>query len=237
MKPRLVVALILFVTSIWANDWDSVRVQVGPNRSAAAIWTPHKKSKQPMSVMIWLHGGMQSGKCEKGYEAGLALLPWVEGQNIVVASPSVCRDKHWLTPEGLTAIESLLDTIFVRYKVEPANVSLVGVSDGGFGVMHYSLQGKRPIRKRVMISTYAGAWVPTERIVDVKEKLSHGSWHFVQGGADRLFPAELAKPWIEAFCQQVPHCNLQWDPKGEHDVSWWITNRPEWLRQVLRKGD
>lgn len=230
MIVRLLVVFYFLHVGAWAA-WDSLQIRVGAAQSAAGIWVPKGKLPKQLPVLIWLHGGMQSGKCEKGFEAGLAALPWLSQKTVLVASPSACRDKHWLSPAGLDAMESLLDSLDARFSIDPSQITLIGVSDGGFGVTNYSLQGKRKIAHRVLMSTYPGAWIPTDQIKDVKQKLSTGTWTFLQGGADRMFPAEQTKPWIEAFCNQVPHCTLQWDSQGEHDMSWWVEHRPEWIQK------
>lgn len=232
MISRALFLLLLVQTGALAS-WDTLQIRVGTTHSAAGIWVPKGKLPKKLPVVIWLHGGMQSGKCEKGFEAGLAALPWLSQKAILVASPSACRDKHWLSPAGLDAIESLLDSLDARFSIDPSQITLIGVSDGGFGVTSYSLQGKRKIAHRVFISTYIGAWLPMEQIKDVKQKLSTGTWTFLQGGADQIFPAERTKPWIEAFCLQVPQCSLHWDAKGEHDMSWWVEHRPEWIRKFF----
>ncbi len=231
---KLFVLLFMLVWNCWAVDgWDSLRIRVGVSHSAAGIWVPKGKLKAKPAVIIWLHGGMQSGKCEKGFEAGLAALPWVQSKQVVVASPSVCRDQHWLTPNGLDVIESLLDSLDARFHFDSKKISLVGVSDGGFGVVAYSYQGKRAIAHRLLVSTFPGLWIPQNQINDVKSRFSVGSWEYLQGGKDQIFPADQAKPWIEEFCRQIPNCKLQWDSQGEHDMSWWVEHRSEWLRKAF----
>ncbi|HSQ41298.1 MAG TPA: hypothetical protein VLM37_03350 [Fibrobacteraceae bacterium] len=232
MKAFLFIALLSIALN--AQTWDSVRVQVGQTHSAAAIWKEHTaKTKSKPGLIIWLHGGMRSGKCEKGYEAGKALLPWLQGRHVVVASPSACMDRDWLSPAGLNAIESLIDTVAKRYPVDLSNLEFVAVSDGGFGVAHYSLQGKHAIARRVLISTYPGAWIPANALPQVASVLSRGSWLFLQGGRDQNFPAALTRPWMETFCAQIPNARLVWEPQGEHDISWWIQNRPDLLRMAF----
>jgi len=215
-----------------ATGWDSLRVQVGPTQSASGIWS-QKGSKAPRGLVVWLHGGMQSSKCEKGYEAGKALLPYMDKAGVVIASPSACMDRHWVTPQGLGAVEALIDTVFAHYNIDPKRIWLVGVSDGGYGVMNYSLQGKRALAKRVLISTFPGALVPLQDLAQVQQQLNVGRWIYLQGGADAIFPAAQTKPWIEGFCNQISHCELHWEPTGEHDMSWWNTNRADLLRQVF----
>ena len=186
--------------------------------------------------MIWLHGGMQSGNCQKGLTAGEALLPYVEGSGVVIASPSVCRDKHWLTPEGQASIESLIDSVERRFPIDTTRITMVGVSDGGFGVLNYSINGKHHLAHHIMISTYGGVWIPLEALPQVTPALSHGTWQFLQGGADGIFAASEAKPWIEAFCKAVPNSALHFEPEGEHDMAWWNKNRADLLRTTFRKN-
>jgi len=231
---RLVIACLLILTSgAFSAAWDSLHVLAGPSQSASGIWIP-KGTHAPRGLVVWLHGGMQSGKCEKGYEAGLALLPYLEGMNMIVASPSACKDRHWMSRSGFEALEALMDTVFARYSIDSTRVWLVGVSDGGYGVMNYSLHGRRPISKRVFVSTFPGSWVPLENVPGLRSRLSHGRWIFLQGGADQIFPAFQSKPWMEGFCAQVPQCELHWEQQGEHDMAWWNAKRPDLLRQVFR---
>ena len=217
-----------------ATQWDSLRVQVGTSRSAAGIWVPKGGPGKKARLIVWFHGGMQSGKCEKGYEAAKALMPWISAKGVVIASPSACMDRHWLTPAGLDAMESLLDTVIRRYPIDTARLELVGVSDGGLAVLHYSLKGRRHIAKRTMVSTYGGMVIPQEAIAQAAPGLSSGSWTFLQGGKDQLMDPSRARPWIEAFCTQVPNAQLYWEDQGEHDMSWWIQNKPDLLRKAFK---
>jgi pimeloyl-ACP methyl ester carboxylesterase len=226
-------AVVLQAAGPAKMEWDSLQIRVGSQASAAGIWAQKKSSKKPMGLMVWMHGGMQGPNCEKGLQAGKALLPWVSGQNVVVASPSACGARNWLSDAGLEAMESLIDSAMKRFPIDRSRIDLVGVSDGGFGVAHYSLKGKRTIARRVLVSTHVGAWIPAQSISEVAPQFSQGSWLFLQGGADKNFPGEATRPWIQAFCAQVPRATLVWEPQGEHDLSWWVKNRPEQLRTAF----
>jgi predicted peptidase len=216
-----------------AQSYDSLFVKAGTLQSASGIWIPKSKHKSKPGLRVWLHGGMQSGNCSKGLQAGKAVFQWNEKLNIIVASPSVCRDQHWLTVNGLDAIESLIDTVIKRYSIDTTHITIIGVSDGGFGVINYSLHGKHAIAHRILLSTFAGAWVPAEAIAEIRTRVSNGSWTFLQGGHDTFFPASQTQPWMNTFCGQVPHCKVFWEDMGEHDLGWWTANRPHILKQAL----
>jgi len=233
---RILVLIFLLAAFSSAADWDSLQIHVGQGASASGIWSQHNKSNKKMGLMIWLHGGMQSGNCQKGFTAGKALLTYVDGSGVVVASPSVCKQNHWLTPDGLTAIESLLDSVEHRFNIDTNRITMVGVSDGGFGVLNYALNGKHKMAHHILISTFGGMFIPAEALSQVTPALSHGTWQFLQGGADGIFAAGQAKPWIETFCKTIPKASLHFEPQGEHDMAWWNTNRADLLRTTFRKN-
>jgi len=226
--------LLLLLSFVVAQDYDSVFVKAGSIQSASGIWIPKLKShKVKPGLILWFHGGMQSGNCTKGLQAGKALFPWIAGRDMVVASASVCRDQHWLTPGGLDAIESLIDSVRKHVLIDTNRIELVGVSDGGFGVMNYSLNGRLPIAHRTLISTFAGAWVAEDAISQIRPRVSNGTWTFLQGGHDTFFPATRTRPWMNSFCAQVPHCTIYWEDAGEHDMGWWTAKQPQLLSKVL----
>lgn len=240
MKSGVIFGLILGLISSAALaadkkfSADSLELLQPNFKSPAAVW--YKGSPKNPNVFVWFHGGMQSSKCAKGYEAGAALLPFLEkarGENIV-ASVSACREHHWLSNEAMSAVDQLLDTLERRWKLKIDTVSLVGVSDGGLGILSYSFVGKRAVKARLLVSTNLSAVSGSQNFY-LESKLQRGSWTFLQGGSDRLYPAARTVPWIEAFCQKIgpKNCRLRFDEKGEHDWSWWTAHQNFWIQEFL----
>ena len=210
--------------------------------SAIGVWWPElpkkvrsgvPKNLASAQVVVWFHGGMTSGNCRKGFVAGedfSKLFP-----NVIVVSASACRENHWVTPTMETVIEAALDSVAARRKAPVDEVSLVGVSDGALGVLDYSMRGKRRVRDRLLVSSFGKLLGPAGEIA-AQPRVRSGRWRFLQGGNDRLFPAEQAKPWIEEFCRAVGvDCALRFDPAGEHDWSYWREKHIDWVTEAFRR--
>jgi len=251
--------LFLLMTLAWSSGRpDSLFVAVPaqgramPLNSAVGVWWPQGKSpaksvKSPSDpgavpsgglagakVVVWFHGGMTSGNCQKGFIAGddfAKLFP-----DVIVVSASACRENHWATKTMLGAIDAALDSVAARRRFPVEDVSLVGVSDGALGVLLYSAYGKRRVRNRLLASSF-GKLLGEARLLAGASRMRDGRWRFLQGGADRLFPPDEAKPWIEEFCREVrADCMLRFDPAGEHDWSYWREKHLDWIREAVPAG-
>lgn len=210
---------------------DSIVVPAGTFESPSAVW--HLKKFKSPRVFVWFHGGMQSAKCAKGYEAGKALLPFLKDsrRGAIVASSSACKENHWLTREALISVDGMLDSAEARLGIRIDTVSLVGVSDGGLGVLGYSLYGRRIVESRLLVSTNLASASDAENLA-ASGRLRDGNWTFLQGGNDRLYPSSRTMPWMETFCRIIgKNCRIRFDERGEHDWSWWSSHRSLWIRE------
>ena len=225
---------LLFGASVWAAGRpDTLFVN-----SATGVWWPEKKSlvqTAKSDVVVWFHGGMTSGNCQKGLVAGddfAKIFP-----NVIVVSVSACRDKHWATGTMMAAVDAALDSVAARRGSPVGEVSLVGVSDGALGVLVYSMQGKRRVKDRLLASSFGKLLGEARMLAGANSRMHEGRWRFLQGGNDRLFPAGEAKPWIEEFCREVrADCMLRFDPAGEHDWSYWREKHLDWIREAAPSG-
>lgn len=232
LKVACLVA-VLWGTVLCCAATDSLTVPSsdGSVKSEAGIWWPSQKSKTASPVVVWFHGGMTSSNCAKGLVAGddfSKLYP-----RAVVVSVSACRANHWGTPAMVSVVDGALDSIAAREKRLVEEVSLVGVSDGGVGVIMYSLYGGRKVKDRLSMSTYGAIFGDAGPLASQK-KLQTGRWRFLQGGNDRLYPSDVTVPWITEFCKGVRvDCELRFDPAGEHDWSYWRSGRLDWIREAV----
>ena len=248
MRKLVVLFLILFFcTCSWAAR-DTLFVTASANgggmpfKSATGVWWPElpkkvrsgvPKNLASAQVVVWFHGGMTSGNCQKGLVAGddfSKLFP-----NVIVVSASACRENHWVTATMESVIEAALDSVAARRKAPVDEVSVVGVSDGALGVINYSVKGKRRVKNRLLVSSF-GKLLGEAPAVAAGPKVREGRWRFLQGGNDRLFPVGEAKPWIEDFCRTVGvDCVLRFDPAGEHDWSYWREKHLNEIREAIRQ--
>ncbi len=248
MRSLAVLFLILaFCACSWAAR-DSLFVTALANggvpfKSAIGVWWPELPKKvrsgvpkdlASAQVVVWFHGGMTSGNCQKGFVAGddfSKLFP-----HVIVVSASACREKHWVTATMESVIEAALDSVAARRKAPVDEVSLVGVSDGALGVLYYSMQGKRRVKDRLLMSSFGKLLGGAPEVAGASPRMRDGRWRFLQGGNDRLFPSGEAKPWIEDFCREVrADCMLRFDPAGEHDWSYWREKHLDEIREAIRQ--
>lgn len=243
MRRFLFAFLLVFLADLGFAAQDSLVVEASAGngfgaleKSAAGIWWPAKKASRKNSpVIVWFHGGMSSGNCQKGLVAGGDLSSMLPKYTVV--SVSACRDKHWVTPLAAGWVDAALDSIAKRRGALVDQVSLVGISDGSLGVIAYSLWGKRRVDAHVLMSSY-GASLGEASALSREPKLHSGRWRFIQGGSDRLYPAEATVPWIEGFCRGllsfgVKNCDLKFDPAGEHDWSYWQKKQKKWILEFF----
>ena len=249
MRSRLALSLVFFFCIASFASQDTLSVSARGVKSVVGVWWPAKaktpakssvKNKAKLSaqtvkseVVVWFHGGMTSGNCEKGLVAGddfSKLYP-----DVIVVSASACRNDHWATGSMMAVIDAALDSIAVRRNAPVEEVSLVGVSDGALGVLVYSMQGKRRVKDRLLASSFGKLLGEARMLAGANSRMRDGRWRFLQGGNDRLFPAGEARPWIEEFCREVKaDCMLRFDPAGEHDWSYWREKHLDWIRDAVQ---
>ena len=220
--PRTASGTILRVpVGIWWPEYDS-------KAKAKASFPGHAAKKD---VVVWFHGGMTSGNCQKGLVAGEAfsnIFP-----DVVVLSASACKENHWATEVMVSAVDAALDSVAKRRRGFVEEVSLVGVSDGAIGVLVYSMYGKRRVKDRLLVSSFGPALGPASQVAAALTAKS-GRWRFLQGGSDRLYPPHETLPWIQDFCRNVgADCDLRYDPSGEHDWSYWQAHHLDWIREAI----
>ncbi|WP_407457908.1 hypothetical protein [Fibrobacter sp.] len=196
------------------------------------VWRlPNNKSTA--GTILWFHGGMTSGNCQKGLIAGSDLAKLLPQYTIV--SASACKQNHWVDESTIQVVDNALDLLSQRSGKKIETVSLVGISDGSLGVIAYSLWGKRKVQNRVLMSSYGVSLGPAVQVAG-QVPLKNGRWRFIQGGSDRLYPAEATLPWIQEFCQNIgTACDLKFDPQGEHDWSYWQNKHKEWFLEFFSK--
>jgi pimeloyl-ACP methyl ester carboxylesterase len=244
MRLGFVVALLLaFVHAYAAPDSLSVPVGTSGAHSPTGIWWPKsansKKSAKvrlasaaKSSVVVWFHGGMGSSNCAKGLVAGTDFANLYPEK--IVISVSACRENHWVTETMMNVVDAALDSVAARRKSPVDEVLLVGVSDGALGVILYSIQGKRRVKDRLLVSSFGKILGEASAVAGANaSRMRSGRWRFLQGGKDRLYPSDQTVPWITEFCKAVQvDCELRFDPEGEHDWSYWKDKRLDWIREA-----
>ena len=216
------------VSAAWAAK-DTLSIEAQGVRSAVGVWWPASREKAP--VLVWFHGGMTSGNCEKGLVAGDDLSKLYPAA--IVVSASACRENHWATQPIVAALDRALDSVATLRRSPVGEVSLVGVSDGAIGVLFYSLNGGRRVQDRLLVSSNGSLLGEAQKLASLP-RYREGRWRFLQGGSDRLYPSGVTVPWIDAFCRALgSDCDLKFDQAGEHDWSYWRDKHMDWIRAAI----
>jgi pimeloyl-ACP methyl ester carboxylesterase len=216
----------------------TLHLRIGADSNACGISLPAGGAPKggKAGLIVWLHGGMRSPNREKGLDAHRGWLAYLPARRYYVCSPSAYGGADWLTPQGLGHIEALIKHMLKAYRIDPGDISMVGVSDGSLGVIAYSLQGRWPLRHRVLISSAPQLVLPLENLAG-QARFAQGTWDFVQGGKDRLFPADQVMPYLDRFHTLYPNAQVHAFPEGEHDFSWYAEHEPALLRSFFAKAD
>ena len=232
---RLLLPFMFFTLPVMGADTDTKTetVTLGPNHNLCGITVPANPEK-PSGLIIWFHGGMRTTNKDKGSQAHLALLPFIDSGRYYLASPSAFQGEDWLSLKGMENTEALITYMLKTYSIDKNNISLIGVSDGCLGVIHYSLRAKHPVKKRLLFSCLPQL-ILKEKDLREQKVLYQGSWHFFQGGKDRLFPGEKALPFLKYWEQTVPGTEIHWYPEGLHDFSYFAGHAGEAIRDILGK--
>jgi pimeloyl-ACP methyl ester carboxylesterase len=212
----------------------ALHIRLGSDSNACGITAPaggapkHGKA----GLIVWLHGGMRSQNREKGFEAHRAWLGFIPPGRYFLCSPSAYGGAEWTTPQGLGHIDTLIGHMLSAYPIDPKDINMVGVSDGCLGVIAYSLQGARGLRQRVLISSAPQLVLPQENLAG-HARFAQGSWDFLQGGRDRLFPPDQVFPYLQRFQGLYPNARVHAFPEGEHDFSWYAQQVPDTLKALF----
>lgn len=219
-----------------------LRFEVGPERIVCGVTAPdaatagkstRKIGRPALGLIVWFHGGMRSPNREKGLEAHRPLLSFVDSEAYVLASPSAFAGRDWLVPAALLTTDALIDSLLSLYPIDPADISLVGVSDGSLAVIRYGLEGRRSIRRKVLVSSLPQLALSPQDL-SARRRLAEGRWDFLQGGKDRLFPARNVAPFLREWERVYPNAHLHWFPDGEHDFGYYANHAPDLLRDLLK---
>ncbi len=112
----------------------------------------------------------------------------------IVVSPQCPKDQYWNNPEKILALEALLDSLELKYRVDSTRVYLTGLSMGGFGT--WSLAAHAPERFAA-IAPICGGGEPL-----MSRKLNKMPIWVFHGEKDTVIPVERSKQMVEALIQK-----------------------------------
>ena len=80
----------------------------------------------------------------------------------------------------VAAVDAALDSVAQRRGGFVDEVSLVGVSDGALGVLYYSMQGKRRVKDRLLMSSFGKLLGGAPEVAGASPRMRDGRWRFLQ---------------------------------------------------------
>jgi predicted esterase len=220
----------VFAATAKPAQW--LQIHIGPDSAACGFTIPNNPHSHKLPVLLWLHGGMRSANPEKGFTAHRAALELVPADSFYFVSPSAYAQADWLSDQGIQHIDQALQWVFSHYPARPDSIIAMGVSDGTLGIIRYTLQGRYPLARRILVSTFPDLALPANQVPQAAS-LRHGSWDIFVGGQDRLFPNGPVMTSLEVWRQAIPRLTVHFEPLGEHDVSWWFTHQKASLTAAL----
>ena len=136
---RVLTGLLLLVS------WLSVTAQVKPTKKVKVkydylIYLPkdYNVKQTTYPLVIYLHGGAQRGKDLNKLKA--YGLPYLVDQgrdfDFIIASPQCPEGKYWTTNDWFDSLYTELKT---KYRIDPKRVYLTGISIGGYGTWHTTI--------------------------------------------------------------------------------------------------
>lgn len=231
-RPVLRAFLVICVYASFAQPTSQIRA-IGPVRNICGIYAPNNLGDS-LGLIIWFHGGMNSLRQDKGKSAYRMIMGYIDTTKYILASPSAFQGQGWLTARALDNIKALTSYLLTTYPIKKGDINLAGVSDGCLAVTAYSLNASHPINRRLLFSS----WL--KPVINLKDLNNYplvktGTWHFFQGGRDRLYPAIHTKPFLYTWKQQYPNVNVYWFEDGEHDFSYYANNCGGLIRGILKR--
>lgn len=94
--------------------------------------------------------------------------------------------------------------------------------------------GKPKGKRGLILWLHGGMRSPnSEKGFEAHPRLSQGSWDFLQGCRDRLFPADQVVPHLRRWEALHPNARLHYFPDGEHDFSFYAAQAPDLLKGLF----
>ncbi len=141
--------------------------------------------------MIWLHGGTNTLKKNKGLEALARLETTAEKFGFIAAAPSSDQRSNWFSESGQKYVMDLINAVITKYPVNQNVVVLAGVSDGA--TASYIITDRFPGLFK-LTAAWSGSPILAEKITgEFKEGFFKGNFMIVNTGKDAHYPLEKLK--------------------------------------------
>ena len=173
-------------------------------------------------VAFYLHGGVArpdpgpGGGWWRNYDV-------VTGHDRIAVLPLSWNESLWWQASQVENLRGILSDLKRTYNVDENRVYAFGSSDGGTGVYFLAFRDVTPWAAFLPFIGYPGVLFSTRTGADGEmhlANLTNKPLFIVNGETDRLYPARLMKPFLDAFRSAGVEFVFTAKPGG-HTTRWW----------------
>lgn len=179
-------------------------------------------------LRVSLHGGVGRPAPRPGNDAPRPLTNRIPGGPELVLHPRAWGGSEWWTAGQVENILALIDKVKRRYNVDESRVYLTGISDGGTGAYFFAMRLATPWAACLPLNGHPSVLANPDVGADGQlypGNLTSCPLRVVNGGRDRLYPADSVAPLIEMFKRGGIPLEFQVYEEAGHDTSWWPEER------------
>ena len=193
---------------------------------------------RPWSLRVQLHGGVGRQPPGRG-ESARPLTNRIPGEPQLTLHPRAWANSQWWTPQQVDNILGLVDRVKRTYNVDESRVYATGISDGGTGVYYLAMRTASlwsaclPLNGHPAVLANPDVGADGELFIG---NLVNCPMYLVNGGRDRLYPADSVAPFVDMMKRAGVPIVFQVYPEAGHDTSWWPTERSQYEAFLAAHG-
>jgi len=164
------------------------------------IFVPQlKREATKLPVVVFLHGIRERG--HGGFISGMfaqLIKSWLSRVPAVVLFPQCRPGRYWPDPLMEEMVIGALEQTLDEFNADSEQISLIGVSMGGYGVWHFA--SRYPQRFAALVSICGGSPITSgERFTTVAEKVGQTPVWLFHGAEDRVVPVSESRQLVAAL--------------------------------------
>lgn len=204
-------------TTVNAVALDNV-VEVPDDYDPARTW----------ALRVQLHGGVSRPPPGPGEPPRPLTGTRTPGESQIYLHPRAFDGLEWWRDGQVDNILNLVDAVKRRYNVDESRVYLLGISDGGTGAFFLAMRAATPWAACASLIGHPAVLANPATGADqlYYANLVNCPMYIVNGGRDRLYPAESVLPWVELMGRIGVSGEFHVHPEAGHTTSWWPSERP-----------
>ena len=181
---------------------------------------------RPYPVRVLLHGGANRLTPPEPARIAVDRLPGTIDE--IKIFPIAWAESRWWQFTQVENLSRILDRLKRHYNVDENRVYLTGISDGGTGVFFVACRDTTPWAS--FLPLIGSMTVLANPLAGVDGEIHPGNatnkpFFVVNAGRDRLYPAQLVRPYVEHLVKLGGDVMFRVKPDSEHSTSWWPEER------------